>query len=69
MKYTGEDASNEVGYFRCKSCNRIIQMMGNYKDRFPPCPWEQIGTMYEQVTLQQMLDEDKVTKKIKKETA
>ncbi|MGL5931291.1 MAG: hypothetical protein ACRCY7_00050 [Cetobacterium sp.] len=52
--HTGEDASKERGNFECIHCHGIITMLGNYKDKFPPCPWEKIGTDYIKIlTLQQ----------------
>lgn len=49
MNHTGDDASNHKGNFECLHCHRVITMHGNYKDKFPPCPWEKIGTDYIQV--------------------
>ncbi|MGL4934869.1 MAG: hypothetical protein ACRCZO_04335 [Cetobacterium sp.] len=51
MFHTGEDASTQKGNFECIHCKNILTMHGNYKDKFPPCPWEKIGTDYVQVSL------------------
>ncbi len=51
MHYTGSDASQLKGNFQCCSCNRIITMKGNYKDRLPPCPYEKKGTYYTKTQL------------------
>lgn len=45
--FTGEDASNIKGLFKCNCCNNgYIRMNGNFKDRFPPCPYSKLSATY-----------------------
>lgn len=36
--HTAMDASDKKGKYKCPKCSEVINMWGNYKDRFPPCP-------------------------------
>lgn len=51
MLHTGDDAQNKAGHYECCSCNKVITMLGNYKDKMPPCPWEKTGVFYKKVSM------------------
>lgn len=45
--FTGDDVSDVKGLFKCNCCTEgYIRMNGNFKDKFPPCPYSRLSATY-----------------------
>lgn len=51
MPHTG-DSCTKPGLFECTLCHQTVRMLGNLKDKFPPCPKCKSGVHYLEINLE-----------------